>query len=81
MPGKRLTDRTLKSLRPAKPGQRYDRRDRDVPGFLVRVTDRGVRTFMLQTRYPGGSGQPTRRSFMLLSRASIRWRVLARGGR
>jgi integrase len=71
MPGKRLTDRTLKSLRPAKPGQRYDRRDRDVPGFLVRVTDRGVRTFMLQTRYPGGSGQPTRRALGIYPAISL----------
>jgi integrase len=62
MKRKRLTDRTLRSLKPAKPGSRYERRDADVSGFLVRVTDRGVRTFMLQARFPGGKGQPTRRA-------------------
>jgi integrase len=88
MAGKRLTDRTLRSLRPAKPGQRYDRRDSDVPGLLVRVTDRGVRTFMLQTRYPGGSGQPTRRALGIYPAISLEkarakavaWRDLIEAG-
>jgi integrase len=56
-----LTDRTLKALKPALAGKRYDRRDSVVPGLLVRVTETGKRTFMLQTRFPG-SHQPTRRA-------------------
>ena len=48
-----LTDRTLKALKPAPAGKRYEKRDGLVPGLLVRVTETGKRTFMLQTRYPG----------------------------
>ena len=55
-----LTDRKLKSLKPAKPGQRYDVMD-TVRGFGVRVTDKGQRTFILIARYPG-STNPTRRA-------------------
>jgi integrase len=56
-----LSDRTLKALKPAPAGKRYERRDSIVPGLLVRVTETGKRTFMLQTRFPG-SDQPTRRA-------------------
>ena len=38
---KRLTDRTLQALKPAKAGKRYDVMDADVRGFGVRVTDKG----------------------------------------
>lgn len=61
MANRALTDRTLKALKPAPAGKRYERRDDLVTGLLVRVTETGKRTFMLQTRYPG-SQQPTRRS-------------------
>ena len=37
---KRLTDRTLQALKPAKATQRYDVMDADVRGFGVRVTTR-----------------------------------------
>lgn len=59
-PKKRLTDFDLRSLPPAEKGTRYEIRDNDVRGLLVRVTDRGKRTLMLQARFPGSS-QPTRR--------------------
>jgi integrase len=58
---KRLTDRTLKALPAAKPGARYDLMDTDVPGLGVRVNDKGLKTFVLLTRYPG-SANPTRRA-------------------
>src|SRR6478752_9211011 len=61
MPSKRLTDRTLKALKPAKPGRRYDVMDAEVSGLGVRVTDRGQRTFILIARYRG-SKNPTRRA-------------------
>jgi integrase len=61
MARKRLTDRTLKALAPADPGKRYDVMDADVPGLGIRVTDKGQRTFVLLTRYPGSSN-PTRRA-------------------
>ena len=57
----RLTDRKLQALKPAEPGKRYDVMDTDVRGFGVRVTDKGQRTFILLTRYPG-STNPTRRA-------------------
>ena len=58
---KRLTDRTLQALKPAKAGKRCDVMDADVRGFGVRVTDKGQRTFVLIARYPG-STNPTRRA-------------------
>src|SRR5262245_52423535 len=56
-----LTDRTLKSLKPAKPGKRYDIMDGVVPGLAIRVTDSGQKTFVLVARCPG-SANPTRRA-------------------
>ena len=50
---KRLTEPGLAALKRAKPGQRYDVMDKLVPGFGVRVTDSGHRSFMLIARYPG----------------------------
>jgi len=61
MSKRRLTDRTLKSLKPAKSGSRYDVMDVITPGFGVRVTDKGKRTFSLVSRFPGHSN-PTRRA-------------------
>jgi hypothetical protein len=58
---KRLTDRTLRALKPASPGKRYEVIDADVRGLAIRVTDKGQRTFVLITRYPG-SRNPTRRA-------------------
>jgi hypothetical protein len=34
--------------------------DAQVPGFGIRVTDTGLKAFVLRTRYPGGTS-PTRR--------------------
>jgi integrase len=56
-----LNDRIIKSLKPAKVGQRYNVWDALVPGLSVRITDRGTKTFTLTTRYPG-SGNPAPRS-------------------
>jgi integrase len=64
MSKRRLTDRTLKALKPAKAGARYEVMDHDigsVAGLGVRVTDTGKRTFVLIARYPGSSN-PTRRA-------------------
>jgi len=85
MPRKRLTDRTLKALKPAR--KRYDVMDTDVHGFGVRVTERGQRTFILIARFPG-SPNPTRRALgeypaLSLEKARTRarhWRDLVRQG-
>jgi hypothetical protein len=56
-----LTDRTIKALKPAKPGQRFEVADAGMPGMVLRVTDRGTKTFALVARYPG-SNNPTRKA-------------------
>jgi hypothetical protein len=58
---KNLTDRTLKSLKPARAGKHYDVFDVRFPGFGVRVADTGRLTFVLTLRYPG-SKNPARRA-------------------
>jgi integrase len=56
-----LNDRVLKALKPAKVGKRYDVMDAALPGFGVRVTDKGTKTFTLTKRFPS-SDNPTRRA-------------------
>src|SRR5262245_50638506 len=51
----------LKAAKPARAGTRYEIADKVTPGLIVRVTDRGTKTFALVARYPG-STNPTRRS-------------------
>jgi integrase len=55
----RLTDRKLQALK--RKGKRYDVMDTDVPGFGVRVSEIGQKSFILIARYPG-SPNPTRRA-------------------
>jgi integrase len=84
---RKLTDRTLVSLKPAPPGTRYDVMDSDVRGFGVRVTDSGRKTFVLIARFPG-SHNPTRRALgeyptMTLARAraeATKWHALLHEG-
>jgi integrase len=81
----RLTDRKLKALRRA--SKRYDVMDSDVPGFGVRVSEVGQKTFILIARYPG-SNNPTPRALgefpsLSLEKARERardWRDLIRKG-
>lgn len=81
----RLTDRKLKTLK--RKTQRYDVMDTDVPGFGVRVSETGQRTFILIARY-AGSSNPTRRALgeypaLSLQKARERardWRELIRTG-
>jgi integrase len=56
-----ITDRTLKALKRAAKGKRYEVMDNKITGFGVRVTEKGQRTFILIARYPGSSN-PTRRA-------------------
>jgi integrase len=57
---KNLTPTLITGLKPAPKGTRYQIMDAQVPGFGIRVTDTGNRTFILRTRYPGSSS-PSRR--------------------
>ena len=50
---KPLTDRAIASAAPAAPGKRRLLWDAIVPGLALRVTNRGARSFVLVTRYPG----------------------------
>lgn len=52
---KNLTPTLISGLKPAAKGQRYQVMDAQIPGFGVRVTDNGHKTFILRTRYPGNS--------------------------
>ena len=50
---KPLTDRAIRALPAAEKGKRRLLWDALVPGLAVRVTDKGQRSFVLITRYPG----------------------------
>jgi integrase len=56
-----LTDRFIKSRKPAATGQRVEYGDAIVPGLALRITDRGHKSFVLVTRYPSNPKNPTRR--------------------
>jgi integrase len=84
---RRLTYRTLEAMKPAAKGKRYDVSDAEVPGLLVRVTESGVRTFVLSARFPG-SKWSTRRALgiypdLTLEKAREKareWRQMIRTG-
>ncbi len=57
---KPLTDRAIRALQPALEGKRRIVWDALVPGLGVRITDRGVKTFVLVTRYPGSTSPAPR---------------------
>jgi integrase len=59
-PKKPLTDRAIKSLQPTAEGKRRIVWDAIVPGLGIRVTDRGVKSFVLVTRYPGADSPAPR---------------------
>jgi integrase len=83
----KLTDRAVKALKADPERGRYEVLDSAISGFAVRVSDKGTRTFILKTRYPG-SDQPTRRALgeypaMTLGEARTRaseWRKLINQG-
>src|SRR5271157_4535910 len=56
---KNITDRTLKALKPGD-GEVLDT---SRPGFGARPAKSGRISFIHVARYPGGSGNPTRRTF------------------
>lgn len=79
-----LTDAKIKSLKAAEKGKRYQVMDTMVPGFGMRVTDNGVKTYIFQARFPG-SAHPARREInqttLEKARATAReWSALVRQG-
>jgi integrase len=55
-----LTDRKVQSLKAAAKGKRSQTMDGLVPGFGVRVTDTGAKTYIFQARFPGSANQARR---------------------
>lgn len=87
MPKINLTDAKLRSLKPAEAGKRYDVMDSEIRGLGVRVNDKGDRTFIFYSRFPG-TASPQRRSlgeYPAMSLAAARkraadWREQIRQG-
>jgi integrase len=57
-----LTDRFIRSRRPAPVGRREEYQDAIVPGLALRVTDTGNKSFVLIARFPTHPKNPTRRA-------------------
>jgi integrase len=83
---KRINDATLRGLKPAPKGKRYEVWDDLKTGFGVRVTDKGTKSFIVYTRF---NGAPTRRWVGDATKMSVRearkkaenWLELAEEGR
>ena len=96
VPKRTLNDRVLRSLKPAEQSKLYDVMDAVVPGFGVRVSETGRKTFILIARFPGNPDKlaasvpnPTRRALgeygaLTLEKARARardWLELIRQGK
>jgi integrase len=68
---KPLTERTIQSLKPT--GQRFMVYDALVPGFAVRMTETGYRTYVLLARFPGSAANPTARAIGTVGKVSLEW--------
>jgi integrase len=83
-PKKTLTDRLIKTIKPAPEGTRKQVMDKLVPGFGIRVTDKGVKTYIFQTRFPGSTFQARREinaATLDEARATARnWSILVKQG-
>lgn len=54
MPNRTLTDKFVRSLKPAPEGTRIDHWDKKVPGFGVRVSASGHKAYIVYARWPAG---------------------------
>lgn len=83
-----LTETFVRALQPAPAGKRDEYWDTKVPGFGVRITDRGAKSFVLYARFPP-SRVPARRALGDASRMGLaaarqlarEWLVLIEQGR
>lgn len=79
MPNIRLTDRSIRALRPTEGAATVDYRDAEVPGLVLRVTPQGVKSFGLRFTFQGRDG---RKSYGLYPEVSLATaRELARADR
>ena len=65
-----LTDTLIRSLKPAATGTRYAVADALVPGFVVRVTEHGAKTYMVVGRW---ADRRSRQRWRLARSALCRW--------
>jgi integrase len=70
IPKKPLTDRAIAGLKSAPAGKRLLVWDATIPGFAVRVTETGSKSFVLVTRYPGDR-HPTPRAIGTVGKISL----------
>src|SRR5690348_1013014 len=68
---RRLNDKLVAALRAAPKGKRTELWDALVPGFGVRVTDRGTKSYVVYTRWPGKGGRPARRAIGSADRVTL----------
>jgi integrase len=87
MKRQRLTDRTVKALKRAAPGRRYEITDVEARGLGVRVNDEGRKTWVLITRLPGrkSASRLTLGEYPSITLAEARdkardWRALVKKG-
>jgi hypothetical protein len=59
---KKLTPTFIASAKRAAPGKRDEFRDSEVRGFALRVTERGVKSYVMNLRWPGGPKMSIRRT-------------------
>lgn len=65
-----LKDSIVRSLKPAPTGRRLDVMDTVVPGFGVRITDTGAKSYILVARFPPAK-HPTRRTIGDVNRVGL----------
>ena len=54
-----FTDRMVKALKPAPEGERLEIYDTIVPGLMLRVTDKGAKSYAVNARWKGKAGKRT----------------------
>jgi integrase len=81
-----FTDRYVKGVKPAPKGERREIYDTIVPGLMLRVTDKGAKSFAVNARWAGKAGKrtigPVKRVSLKEARATARkWLELAQEGK
>src|SRR3546814_8613803 len=72
MAAKALTDKAIEKAAPAPAGKRIELWDSMVPGFGVRIPDKGTKTFMVMTRVNGALRRFTIGRYGVISLADAR---------
>ena len=67
---KRITDVTLKALKPARKGKRVEIFDSIIPSFGIRSTDNGIHSYFVKARF-GGSPNQSRRTIARVGQVTL----------